>query len=132
MWRKTEIRDRLVGKPHLKPVYTHVFNIPERLKFNDRNLFVVFNMITERYEIHSLVNKGNSFSLTVPYERLDARVEDYVRKYDIRRHGRKIFRDIDEHNEMIEREIIRDRRNRAEGLASELHKPMRRLAWEVT
>lgn len=132
MWRKSEISDRLVGKPYLKPVYTHIYNIPERLRHNDRNLFVVFNSITQRYEIHSLANRGNSLSLTVPFEELDARIEDFVRKYDIRRHGRKIYRDIDDHNEQLEKSIERDRRNRAECLADELYKPVRRLAWEVT
>ncbi len=132
MWRKSEIKDRLTGKPHLMPVYTHVYNIPERLRSNDPNLFVVFNAKTQKYEVHSLANKGHSLSLVVPFRELDARVEEFVKKYDLRRHGKKIYRDIDEHNEQLERSIERDRRNRAEGLADELYKPIRRMAWEVT
>lgn len=129
MWRKSEIKERLRGKPHLKPVYTHVYNIPERLRQNDKNLFVVFNTITQRYEIHSLENKGNSFSLNVPFRELDARVEEFVKKYDLRRHGRKIFDEIESKNEELEQANKRDRKTFAQGLADELYKPVKKLAW---
>lgn len=129
MWRKAEIEGRLRGRPHLMPVYNHVSNIPERLRENDRNLFVVFNALTQKYEIHSLENKGSSFSLNVPFKDLDSRIETFVKKYDLRRHGKKIFQEFERREEERERAQERDRQNRARNLADVLHKPVRRLAW---
>jgi len=132
MWRKTEIENRIAGKPYLRPVYTHSLNIPERLRQNDPNLFVVRNLKTNKFEVHSLANKGSSFSLSVPYKELDARTETYVRKQDLRRHGILVFQEMERKNRELEKQNKRDRRNRAEGIAQEIHKPVRRLAWEVT
>jgi len=129
MWDKRAIEDRLKGKPHLIPMYTHVYNIPERLRQNDPNLFVVYNSKTGRFEVHSLANIGNSLSLNVPFRELDARTEEFVKKYDLKRHGRKIFREIDERNEEVSRRARKQRSNDIRGLADELHKPVRRLAW---
>ncbi len=126
---KTMIKDRLRGKPWLKPIFSNVFCIPERLRRNDPNLFVVFNSLTDKYEIHSLENKGNSFSLQVPFEELDARIEEFVKKYDLRRHGRKIFYEMESKNEAIEKSMERDRANRSRNLADELYKPVKQLAY---
>lgn len=126
---KTMIKDRLRGKPWLKPIFSNVFCIPERLRRNDPNLFVVFNSLTDKYEIHSLENKGNSFSLQVPFEELDARIEEFVKKYDLRRHGRKIFYEIETKNKGLEQASKRERVNDIRNLADELHKPIRKLAY---
>ncbi len=126
---KSIIRDRLRCKPWLKPVFTNVYCIPERLRRNDPNLFVVFNSFTNKYEIHSLENKGNSFSLQVPFEELDARIEEFVKKYDLRRHGRKIFYEMESKNKEAEKAMERDRVNRSRNLADELYKPVKKLAY---
>lgn len=130
MWRKTEIRDRLRGKPHLTPVYTHVLKIPERLRSADNNLFVVFNSKTQKYEIHSLANKGNTLSLNVPFRDLDARCIDYVNKFDLNKHGKGIYQEIEEHNENIERSAQRKYSNDLKGACEEMHPAFKRLAWE--
>jgi|GEM_PF-2034988 len=126
---KIKVKDRLRGKPHLRPVYSNTYCIPERLRAMDSNLFVVFNTKTQKYEIHSLANKGDSFSLQVPFRELDARCENFVMKYDLRRHGWQIYRDIEAENEERERAMEREQANRAQILASELHKPVRKLAY---
>lgn len=130
MWRKTEINERLRGKPHLKPVYTHIYNIPERLKATDNNLFVVFNCKTQRYEIHSLANKGNTLSLNVPFRELDARCIEYANKFDLRKHGKRIFHEIEAHNEAIEKSNVRQRSNDLHAVCEEMHPAFRKLAWE--
>lgn len=126
---KSKIRDRLRGKPHLRPVYSNVCCIPERLRQVDPALFVVLNTKTNRFEVHSLNNIGNTFSLLVPFSELDARIEEHVKKYDLRRHGKRIYREIEAKNEERERALEREQANRARILADELHKPVRRLAY---
>jgi len=126
---KEKIRDRLRGKPHLRPVFSNVCFIPERLRQVDPNLFVVLNTITQRFEVHSLANIGNTFSLLVPFSELDGRIEEHVKKFDLRRHGKHIFQEMEAKNEERERALERERANRARILADELHKPVRKLAY---
>ncbi len=129
MGYKDEIRYRLQDKPYLRPVYTNVYFIPERLRRIDPNLFVVFNRKTQWYEIHSLANKGDTFALLVPFSELDGRCEEHVKKFDLKRHGKQIFQHIEDQNEKKERAIQRERSNYARNLADELYKPVKRLAW---
>lgn len=125
---KDLIRDRLRGKPHLLHVKTNVCFIPERLRRHDPSLFVVFNTLRQSFEVHSLENKGDSFSLNLGPE-LDARAEMLVRRNSIRIHGKKIFREIDEHNAELERSQERQRTNEINALARDMHKPVKKLAY---
>lgn len=126
--RKDRIRERLRWKPHLLLVENDVFNIAERLRRHDPSLFVVFNTLRQQYEVHSLENKGDSFSLNLGPE-LDARAEMLVRRNSIRIHGKKLFRDMDERNAAVERSQERKRHNDIDAFARELHKPVKKLAY---
>lgn len=126
---RTKIKDRIKHKPWLIPMFSNIFCIPERLRRNDPNLFVVFNKATQKYEIHSLDNKGDSFSLQVPFKELDARTEEFVKKYDLRRHGMKIYREIDEHNERLEEQNRRQRSNDIYDMAREIYPLFKRYAY---
>lgn len=101
-----------------------------RIREYDPALFVVWNRKRGKYEIHSLNHLGNSYAVDVPGNRLDARAEEALRKGDIRIRGSVIFREIDEHNENIEKSEHRQRRNELLGIAEELHPYFRKLAWE--
>ena len=125
---KEQIYERI--KPHHIPLFTSAYDIPKRLKEIDSNLFVVFNTKTQKFEIHSLANKGSTFSMNVPFRTLDARLENFVRKFDLKRHGRKIYRDMDRENEELERSIKRQRSNDLHGIADEIHPYVKKLAWE--
>jgi len=128
---KDKVNDRLRGKIHLIPVFTNVYRIPERLRTIDSNLFVVFNIKTKRYEIHSLANMGDTLSLNVPFRELDARCEDFVKKYDLKRHGRKIYQELDKQNEELEKSMERKRKNDMLGRAEEVAPAFRKAAWGV-
>lgn len=125
-----QIYDRIGNKKHLKLITSSAYDIPRRLREIDSNLFVVFNVISQRYEIHSLANKGNSFSLNVPFKELDARLENFIRKYDLKRHGNQIYRDMEKHNDRLERSKQRQRDNDLHGIAEEIHPYVKKLAWE--
>lgn len=141
-------------RPHLLLVLSSVYQIPERLREYDPNLFVVLNTVrniekaegvpvSERtpfppgaipkwgawYEIHSLAHKGNTFAMAVPYGELDARILRDVWSGDLRMRGKRIFREIDEHNERVEALNRRALRTQAEAIARELHRPFADAAW---
>ncbi len=126
--QNSKIYDRLIGKPHLIPMETNVYHIPERLKQYDPRLFVVFNVKKQWFELHSLANKGNSFSLCIPYSELDARAIYLAKRNNIHIHGKKLFREIDEHNEQVERAIKRHKKNEREAMAKDMRPLIKKLA----
>ncbi len=132
MGYKEEIKHRLIDKPHLIPVFTNVYHIPERLRAYDSNLFVVFNTLKQWHEVHTLANKDrDTFGLCIPYSELDARAEYLVRRNNIRVRGKEIFREMDEHNEKLERSIERAKKNEREAVARDIRPVIKKLAWEL-
>ena len=132
MNRETEIQDRLRGKrDYLIPVFHDTFCISDRLKEYDPAFFIAFNSITQRFEIHSLENIGNTFCFAVGYKELDARVLRSVRKSNLRTRGKKIFQEIDEQNARAERSKERQRRNNIRAMAEEMHPHFREEAWNM-
>jgi len=126
---ETQIYDRLQGKLHLRPIFTSTLSIPERLRELDPNFFLVFNTKTQKYEVHNLAHKGNSYGITVYYDELDYRTLYVTRASDIR-YRKNLFREIDEHNEKLERTAEKDRRNDLRGIGEEMKPYFSRLAWE--
>ncbi|HHW89402.1 MAG TPA: hypothetical protein GX745_00655 [Clostridiales bacterium] len=69
-----------------------LYDIANRLKSIDSGYFVVYDTSRQKYEVHNSDNIGNTYCLTVPYERLDARTVDLVNKTRRERFD-KIFED---------------------------------------
>ena len=60
---------------------THdVFNISNRIKYIDRNYYIVLNTSKNKFEVHNSSQVGSSYCLTLPNLQLDERVLQYVRK----------------------------------------------------
>lgn len=78
------------------------FNIVQRLKEIDENYFVVFNTKTSKFEIHNSAQNLSTFCLTVDGE-LDCRVIKKVLKTRAE-NIEKLLREIEEHNEKLEKE----------------------------
>ena len=128
---ENQVYERLQGKYHLQPFFSGGnYDITRRLREYDPALFVVWNNRRRKYEIHSLNHVVNTYACDVPDNRLDARVEDAVRKGDIRVRGGIVFREMDEHNERLERSAERTRRNELIGIAEEMYPYFRPLGWE--
>lgn len=77
-----------------------LFNISARLKSVDKNYFIVFNHNRKKFEIHYKRAK-NTYELTVPYEKLDARTVALVQKTKIG-NQKEILKQIEENNKKIE------------------------------
>ena len=54
-------------------IFNDVYNISNRLKYIDRNYYVVFNTSKQKFEIHNSNQIGSSYCLTVPFDELDER-----------------------------------------------------------
>lgn len=126
---KNEIEERLRGKHHLKPVFTSVYSIPERLKEYDPLFFIVFNTKRQKYEVHSLENPFNTFCLTLPFDQLDVRTLRHVWRNDIRAHGKAIFKRIEEDELRAELQQKRQFKNWVEDVAKETRPLMAKSAW---
>jgi hypothetical protein len=106
---------------HLLPVYSSIHNIPERVNEYNTNLFVVFNTMKQKYEIHSIEHGAgmDSYQCTVPYDRLDVRITWYLWENDLRVHGNEIFKRIEQGEQDHEKRNKRKFHNWAQDVASE-------------
>lgn len=126
-----EVRERLQGKRHLQPIFSGGnYDMDRRLRDYDPGMFIVWNSKRQQYEVHTLSNRGNTFAVPVPDNRLDARLEEKVRRGDIRTRGMAPFREIEEHNERLERSKEQSRKNDLKGIAEEMHPYFRQAGWE--
>lgn len=129
---RRQVLDCLSDRPHLRLVETNVYSIPERLQEHDPNLFVVFNVKRQKFEIHTLANKdGQTFGMMYPHDTLDGRALVMVCKYDFRIRGRSIIREFEEHNAKVDRSSERQRKNDIRGIAEETRPYFKKLAWGV-
>lgn len=74
--------------------------------------FIMFNTINGRFEIHDASQRGGTLACTLPFDRLDARTLGYVLHYR-RERLEKTLRDIERHNERLERSAEREHIDRA-------------------
>jgi len=57
-----------------------VYNIAKRIKYIDKNYYVVFNTSRRVFEVHNSSQIGSSYCLTLPFSELDERALKYVYK----------------------------------------------------
>lgn len=108
-----EIHDRLQGKPFLFAMENSTHDIPKRLEEIDSALFICFNKITQRFEVHSLDNRGTTYCFSIPYSELDARTIEAFRRSNLKtRSVKEIIQEMDQENE--EREKRNEARRRSE------------------
>lgn len=128
-----QIRERLQGmrNRHLQPIFSGGnYDMLRRLQEYDPDLFLVYNYRRKKLEVHSLRHRPFTYACDVPNNRLDARLEEAIRQGDIRVRGGKVFQEIEEHNERLEKSEERERHNNLIGIAEEMHPYFRRLGWE--
>lgn len=128
--KRYQIIERI--KPWRHIVETSVTRVPERLEQIDPNLFVCFNTKTQRFELHSLGNKTDTFCFSVPYDTLDDRMIEVFCRSNIRTRGiREIIREIDQENEERERRLEARRRSYINSWAREYRSVFKKAADEV-
>jgi hypothetical protein len=127
---ENRVRDRLQGKPYLEPIFSDCYDLTRLLREYDEQLFLVWDVRRQKYEIHSLGNQGLTYACDVPNNRLDSRVLTELRRGDLRLRGEKIFREIDEHNEYVRKSAENRRRDAIVDAAECMQSSFAKLAWE--
>ena len=85
----------------LIPIKNDLYEISDRVCEIDSNYFIVFNDAKNKFEIHNKSQK-NTYCLTVPYKKLDARAIDLVQKTKIE-NAEKIYNEIELQNEKLKK-----------------------------
>lgn len=119
----------LHGKHHLKPVFTNVQDIPQRVKEYDPELFIVFNTKNQRFEIHSKDGGETTYNATIPYKDLDERTIRYIRKNDIRVHGMAIYDRIAKSEQQAKERKEKERKQFTRDFAAEFQSEFAKDAW---
>ena len=85
--------------------------ILQRLKEIDESYFLVYNLLSKKYEVHSNKQKDNTYCFSVSFPFLDERTIDYARKTRIERID-EVIKEIDSQNEKIEQNACKEAINR--------------------
>lgn len=128
--KRHEINYRLEGKPFLHLLEGSVYNIPERVEEYDKDMFVVFNVAKQKYEIHSVQFPGDTYQMTVPFDQLDSRIIKHIWQNDISVHGKAIFRRLDRAEEQWKKGKDRKFKNWVQDVASETKSMFAHDAWK--
>lgn len=94
------------------PVLDNVYDIPARLKSLSRSFFVMFNTLTQKFEIHSSDDPCDTFECALPFDELDARAIEYARKYSAAR-LEETAREVELHNERLEKSRYKEMLDKA-------------------
>ena len=86
-----------------KVIQSDTYFICERLKEIDSSYFILFNFENNKFEIHSSMQRGSTYCLTIPYEVLDERTVDLVKKTRANNVD-KLIEEIDQENERIQKQ----------------------------
>ena len=84
----------------LYEILNDVFFISDRIKEIDENYKIYFNSEKNKFEIHNIGQIGDSYCLTVPFQYLDFRTVDLVKK-TLSINGEKLLEEIDLNNKKI-------------------------------
>lgn len=94
------------------PVVRSVYGIPERMKELRESLFMMFNVKTQRYEVHDSTQTDCTLACELPFEQLDARALLYVREH-MRERTEALVAEIERHNEQLEEKSYQEKMDKA-------------------
>lgn len=85
--------------------------IIRRIQEIDKDYFVKFCIDDHTFELHHRTQYGGTFCLTFPFDALDERCVDYVRKTQAQ-NSEKLFAEMEKENELLrkrqEKEVLKD------------------------
>lgn len=141
-----EVEGRLLGRPHLIPVFDHPCKIPQRLRELNRAYYVVLNVarviekidglhykdwtpippgVTPRYngwyEVRKLTAPAwMNAALNIPFGALDERTLRYAWENDSEVHGSSLIDRLEEDNRRTQQRHERDGRNMLESITADM------------
>ncbi len=127
--KRLEILHRLRERPFMHLVENNVYDIPKRIEEYDEDMFVVFNALKQKYELHSVQYPGDTFQTTFPFPELDMRALRHVWENDLSVHGKEIFRRIEQDEDKAKKAKDREFKNWIADVASETKSMFAKDAW---
>ena len=79
-----------------------MFGVVDRIREIDGSYFVVRNYKTKKFEVHAENKRGTSLVLVLPFDRLDCRTVDHVRRTRVER-VEKLLKEMEEENKRVGR-----------------------------
>jgi hypothetical protein len=107
--------------PYLIYVESNVDHIPERLREIEPHYFVMFNPRQQKFEVHNTNQNHSTYCLTVPFDELDSRTLDEVRRTRIE-NGRKLMAEMEAHNLKLELDRLKAAKDKIAWKANEIYK----------
>jgi hypothetical protein len=97
-----KIRSIELSRPHLTWISHDLYDISGRIRDMEPGLFIMYNRIKERFEVHSTDNKGiDTYCFTVPHKELDARTLADCAERCVSRGGYERLLAIERHNRLL-------------------------------
>lgn len=93
-------------KRRLFEVESDCLFIVQRLREIDESYFVMFNLDTKKFELHSHAQKKKTYCLTFPFETLDERALVLARKTRVE-NSDKIFEEMERQNKLLQEKAQR-------------------------
>lgn len=124
-----EVQRKIDDKPRLTAVFSSTLNIPNRLHEYNERLFICYNNVSERFEVHSL-DQEFSFCAELPYKKLDARTLRWIWKNDVRVHGKALMDELEQNLQNSEKAKDREYRNWIEAVGKETKSMFAKDAWQ--
>lgn len=84
--------------------------IVRRIKAIDEDYCVIFNISTQKFELHNRSQCGGSYCLTFPFDTLDERAVDFVLKTRVQNSDR-LFEEMERENRDLEKRQIKSALN---------------------
>jgi hypothetical protein len=126
---KAAVLERIQYRPRLTPMFTSTHDIPEQIYDYDNSLFIVYNKVKDKYELHSLEQTGDSYCMTIPFKQLDVRFVRFMWQNDLQVHGKGLMNQLDKNEESYNQQRDRERKNWIESVAKETQAMFARDAW---
>jgi hypothetical protein len=126
---KAAVLEKIQYRPRLTAVFTSTHDIPEQIYDYDNDLFIVYNNVKDKYELHSLQQEVDSYCMTVPFKQLDVRFMRWMWKNDIRVHGNDLMREMDHNEDEYKKMREREQKNWIEAVAKETQSMFAKDAW---
>lgn len=80
-------------------VESDCLGIVERLKEVDKDYFLVFDLDAQKFQLHNRSQKGETYCLTFPFEKIDERMVDFARKTRVQ-NSDALFEEIEKENKL--------------------------------
>lgn len=116
---KDKIDSLLLHKPWMRYIDNDVLGVSDRLKSIDDGYFILFNVMSGKFEVHNTHNKKNTYCFVVPFDALDVRTVYHCQETLIA-NSDKLIRQMNENNRKLDKSRQKDFENNIEAASYEL------------